>query len=78
MIQTAPSADVSQMRDDKTLLEGLRVPYRVRKRPLRSIGASVGPMGPMAPNFVWECEFQYDTTAAGRTLRLLYIVDEYT
>ena len=58
--------------------EGLWVPYRIRKRPLRGIGASVGPMSPIAPNVVWACDFQYDTTADGRTLKLLNIVDEFT
>jgi putative transposase len=33
--------------------EGLRVPYRKKKRPLRGIGANVGAMCPIRPNVVW-------------------------
>jgi putative transposase len=58
--------------------EGLRVPYRRRKKPLRGIGAPVGTMCPIVPNALWACDFQFDTTADGRTLTMLNIVDEYT
>lgn len=58
--------------------QGLRVPYRIRKRPLRGIGTAIGAMSPIAPNVVWACDFQYDTTADGRTIKLLNIVDEFT
>jgi len=54
------------------------VPYRIRKRPLRGIGTAIGAMSPIAPNVVWACDFQYDTTADGRTIKLLNIVDEFT
>lgn len=33
--------------------EGLKVPYRRRKRPLRSIGVRVGALCPIAPDVVW-------------------------
>ena len=58
--------------------EGLKVPYRKRKKPLRGIGAKVGAFCPAAPNALWAMDFQYDTTADGRTLKLLNIVDEFT
>lgn len=58
--------------------EGLKVPYRKRKKPHRGIGTAVGAMCPIAPNALWAMDFQFDTTANGRTLKLLNIVDEYT
>ncbi len=58
--------------------EGLKVPYRKRKKPHRGIGTRVGAMCPIAPNALWAMDFQFDTTADGRTLKLLNIVDEYT
>jgi putative transposase len=58
--------------------EGLRVPYRKRKRPLRGIGVHVGAMSPIAPNAIWACDFQFDVTARGRTIKLLNVVDEFT
>ena len=35
------------------IAEGLRVPYRKRKKPLRGIGQPVGAMCPLRPNVVW-------------------------
>ena len=58
--------------------EGLRVPYRKRKRPLRGIGVVVGAMCPIAPNVVWALDFQFDQTADGRILKLLNVIDEFT
>jgi putative transposase len=58
--------------------EGLKVPYRKRKKPLRGIGVHVGPMCPIAPNAIWALDFQFDTTKDGRTIKLLNIVDEFT
>ncbi len=58
--------------------EGLKVPYRKRKKPHRGIGTAVGAMCPIAPNALWALDFQFDTTVNGRTLKLLNVVDEYT
>jgi putative transposase len=58
--------------------EGLKVPYRKRKKPLRGIGTAVGAMCPIAPNALWALDFQFDVTVDGRTLKLLNIVDEFT
>jgi putative transposase len=58
--------------------EGLKVPYRKRKKPLRGIGERVGPMSPIAPNALWALDFQFDTTEDNRTLKLLNVIDEFT
>ncbi len=58
--------------------EGLRVPYRKRKKPMRGIGTAVGAMCPIAPDALWALDFQFDTTIDNRTLKLLNIVDEFT
>ena len=58
--------------------EGLRVPYRKRKKPLRGIGVAVGAFSPIRPNVVWALDFQFDQTADGRMLKLLNVIDEYT
>jgi putative transposase len=58
--------------------EGLRVPQRKRKKPLRGIGAPVGAMCPIRPNVLWALDFQFDVTADGRTLKMLNVIDEYT
>ena len=58
--------------------EGLRVPYRKRKKPLRGIGQAVGAMCPIRPNVVWALDFQFDQTADGRQLKLLNVIDEYS
>src|SRR3954451_10702252 len=42
--------------------EGLRVPYRKRKKPLRGIGTAVAAMSPIAPNALWALDFQFDVT----------------
>jgi len=60
------------------IAEGLRVPYRKKKRPPRGIGVSIGAMCPIKPNVVWAMDFQFDQTADGRTLKLLNVIDEYT
>jgi len=39
------------------IAEGLRVPYRKRKKPLRSIGRPVGAACPIRPNVVWALDF---------------------
>ena len=58
--------------------EGLRVPYKKRKKPLRGIGVFVGAMCPIRPNVVWALDFQFDQTADGRTIKILNIIDEFT
>jgi len=58
--------------------EGLKVPYRKRKKPLRGIGERVGSMSPIAPNALWALDFQFDTTEDNRTIKLLNIIDEFT
>jgi putative transposase len=58
--------------------EGLRVPYRKRKKPLRGIGALTGQMCPIRPNVVWAADFQFDQTKNGRTIKILNIIDEFT
>jgi putative transposase len=58
--------------------EGLKVPYRKKKRPLRGIGVPVGAMCPIRPNVIWALDFQFDQTTDGRMLKLLNVVDEYT
>lgn len=58
--------------------EGLRVPQRRRKKPLRGIGTHVGAMCPIVPNALWALDFQFDVTADGRTLKMLNVIDEFT
>ena len=58
--------------------EGLRVPQRRRKKRLTGIGVDVGAMCPIRPNIVWAMDFQFDTTADGRQLKFLNIIDEFT
>jgi putative transposase len=60
------------------IAEGLRVPYRKRKRPLRGIGVAMGAFCPIKPNVVWALDFQFDQTSDGKMLKLLNIIDEYT
>ena len=60
------------------IAEGLRVPYRKRKKPLRGIGQPVGAMCPIKPNVVWAMDFQFDQTRDGRMLKILNVVDEFT
>ncbi len=58
--------------------EGLRVPQRRRKKRLTGIGLAVGTMSPIRPNVIWAMDFQFDTTADGRTLKMLNVIDEFT
>ncbi len=58
--------------------EGLRVPQKRRKKRLTGVGARVGAMSLIAPNALWAMDFQFDTTADGRTIKLLNIIDEFT
>ena len=59
--------------------EGLRVPARRRKR--QRLGVSTAPAARLRaerPNQVWALDFQFDTTADGRILKLLHVVDEHS
>jgi putative transposase len=58
--------------------EGLKVPYRKRKKRLAGVGTHVGAMCPIAPNALWALDFQFDVTVEGRTLKLLNVIDEFT
>jgi putative transposase len=58
--------------------EGLKVPYKKRKKPHRGTGTALGAMCPIRPNVLWALDFQFDTTVDGRTLKLLNVVDEFT
>jgi putative transposase len=58
--------------------EGLRVPRRRRKRPLRGATSSVGAFCPIRPNVLWALDFQFDQTDDGRPLKLLNVIDEFT
>jgi putative transposase len=58
--------------------EGLRVPYRKRKKPLRGIGVAIGAMCPIRPNVVLALDFQFDQTSDGRMLKILNVIDEFT
>lgn len=60
------------------ITEGLRVPYRKRKKPPRGIGKLVGAMCPIRPNVIWAMDFQFDQTTDGKTLKLLNVIDEFT
>jgi putative transposase len=53
--------------------EGLRVPQRRKKKPLMGIGVAVGAMSPIRANVIWAMDFQLDTIADGRTLKMLYV-----
>jgi putative transposase len=59
-------------------LEGLKVPYRKRKKPLRGLGVHVGAMSPICPNAIWAMDFQFDETRNGKQLKLLNIQDIFT
>jgi hypothetical protein len=46
------------------IAEGLRVPYRKKKRPLRGIGVAVGAMCPIRPNVIWGRSQLIDATSS--------------
>jgi putative transposase len=59
--------------------EGLRVPARRRKR--QRLGESTVPAARLRaerPDHVWAIDFQFDQTLAGRQVKLLNVVDEFT
>ncbi len=51
--------------------ERLRVPRRCRKKRLTGALTQVGSFCPIRPNVVWALDFQFNTTACGRKLKLL-------
>jgi putative transposase len=58
--------------------EGLKVPYRKRKRPPTGRGTHVGAMCPIRPNVIWALDFQFDQTSDTRPLKCLNVIDEFT
>jgi putative transposase len=58
--------------------EGLRVPQRRKKKRLTGIGVAVGAMSPIRPNVIWAMDLAFDTTADGRTVKMLNVIDEFT
>jgi putative transposase len=58
--------------------EGLKVPYRKKKKRPTGRGAMVGAMSPIRPNVLWALDFQFDQTADAKTLKLLNVIDEFT
>ncbi len=60
------------------IAEGLRVPYRKHKKPLRGIGRPGGAMCPIRPNVVWAMDLQFDQTREEKMLKILNVVDEFT
>ena len=58
--------------------EGLKVPYKRRKKRLSGVGVHVGAMCPIRPNVLWALDFQFDTLADGRTIKMLNVIDEFT
>ena len=58
--------------------EGLRVPQKRRKKRLSGVGVHVGAMCPIRPNVLWALDFQFDTLADGRTIKMLNVIDEFT
>ncbi|MDT5066725.1 MAG: putative transposase [Mycobacterium sp.] len=49
-----------------------------KKKRLTGIGVAVGAKSPIRPNVIWAMDFQFDTTADGRTLKMLNVIDEFT
>ena len=58
--------------------EGLRVPQLKRKKRMTGIGTAVNAMSPIRPNVLWALDFQFDVTVAGRTIKMLNVIDEFT
>lgn len=59
------------------------LPPTVRGRiPIQSsrthIDVAVGTMSSIRPNASWAMDFQFDTTAGGRTMKMLNVIDELT
>lgn len=45
---------------------------------MTGIGVAMGAMSPIRPNVIWAMDFQFGTTADGRTLKMLNVIDEFT
>lgn len=58
--------------------EGLKVPYKRKKKAPLGIGVQVGAFCPVRPNVVWAIDFQFDQTDDAKALKLLNIIDEFT
>ena len=58
--------------------EGLKVPYRKKKKRLTGVGVAMGAMHPIAPDVIWAMDFQFDQTSDMRTIKMLNIIDEFT
>ena len=59
--------------------EGLRVPPKCRKR--QRLGDSTTPADRLRaerPDHVWALDYQFDVTGAGRVIKILHVVDEFT
>ncbi len=54
------------------------LPQKRRKKRLTGVGVHVGAMCPIRPNVLWALDFQFDTLADGRTIKMLNIIDEFT
>jgi putative transposase len=54
------------------------MPQRRRKERLVCIRRQVEAMSTIRPKVVWAVDFQFDTTADGRQLKLLNVIDEFT
>jgi putative transposase len=49
------------------------------RRSVRPVSVSLlGAMSPIRPNVIWAMDFQFDTTAGGRTMKMLNVIDEFT
>lgn len=64
------ASDAKRLRE----LEG----ENARLKRLTGIGVQVGAMSPIRPNVIWAMDLQFDTTADGRTLKMLNMIDEFT
>lgn len=58
--------------------EGLKVPQKQRKRRRLGSDGACARRRAAGPNEVWSYDFCFDTTASGRTLKFLAVIDEYT
>lgn len=58
--------------------EGPQVPTKTKKKRLTGVGTHVGAMQPIVPDGLWAMDFQFDRTIAGRQVKMLNIIDEFT